>query len=117
TAATALSAAAAAMAASSVSDSVSGIAGLVGDLGGAALAFAADGTDFARGGPTVVGERGMEVVNLPRGSRVTPNNMLGGGNTRLTTINFQSPVPADQRTQRQMALQITRGLNGHASRG
>jgi hypothetical protein len=40
----------------------------------------ASGTNFAPGGLAVVGERGPEVINLPRGSRVTPN----GGNIRLT---------------------------------
>ena len=32
-----------------------------------------------RSGLTLVGERGPELVNLPRGSKVTPNRMLGGG--------------------------------------
>jgi hypothetical protein len=32
----------------------------------------ADGTDFAPGGPAIVGERGAEIVNLPRGSQVIP---------------------------------------------
>lgn len=32
------------------------------------------GTDFWRGGPTWVGERGPEIVDLPRGARVTANN-------------------------------------------
>jgi len=36
------------------------------------------GTDFWRGGATWVGERGPEIVNLPRGSQVIPNNRLGG---------------------------------------
>lgn len=46
----------------------------------------ARGTRFHPGGPAIVGERGRELVNLPRGSRVTPNNRteqllsgLGGG--------------------------------------
>jgi hypothetical protein len=42
----------------------------------------ADGTDFAPGGMAWVGERGRELVHLPRGSAVTPNhklNALGGG--------------------------------------
>lgn len=38
----------------------------------------ANGTNFAPGGLAMVGERGPELVNLPRGSRVTPNNELGG---------------------------------------
>jgi len=38
----------------------------------------ANGTSFWRGGPTLVGERGPELVDLPRGARVTPNSDLGG---------------------------------------
>jgi len=34
----------------------------------------AHGTSFAPGGPAVVGERGPEIVNLPRGAQVIPNN-------------------------------------------
>jgi hypothetical protein len=50
-------------------------------LGGAngPVPFYADGTDFAPGGMAVVGERGPELVNLPRGSQVIPNDKLGGG--------------------------------------
>ena len=43
----------------------------------------ANGTNFAPGGMAIVGERGRELVNLPRGSQVIPNRqteaMLGGG--------------------------------------
>ncbi|MCA6124570.1 hypothetical protein J6500_22130 [Bradyrhizobium sp. WSM 1704] len=35
----------------------------------------ADGTDFAPGGLALVGERGPELVNLPRGSKVFPNHV------------------------------------------
>lgn len=37
----------------------------------------AQGTDYWRGGLTMVGERGPELVSLPRGSRVTPNHEMG----------------------------------------
>ncbi len=47
----------------------------------------AQGTQNFRGGPAMVGERGPEVVNLPRGSSVTPNG--GGGGP---TINFYGTV-------------------------
>ncbi|WP_164740477.1 phage tail length tape measure family protein [Rhizobium chutanense] len=57
----------------------------------------ADGTDFAPGGLTMVGERGRELVNLPRGSQVVPNHkteaMLGGSrspanvNVKFNVIN------------------------------
>jgi phage-related tail protein len=33
----------------------------------------ASGTDFAPGGLSLVGEHGPELVNLPRGSQVIPN--------------------------------------------
>jgi hypothetical protein len=52
-----------------------GLGGLVGSLG---IPSFANGTGFAPGGLALVGERGAEVVNLPRGSRVTPNSRLGG---------------------------------------
>ena len=46
--------------------------------------FAA-GTNFAPGGAALVGERGPEIVNLPRGSQVIPNNQIGsmGGNVSI----------------------------------
>jgi len=45
--------------------------------GGFFPAFA-NGTNFAPGGMAWVGERGPELVNLPRGSQVIPNHELGG---------------------------------------
>jgi hypothetical protein len=49
-----------------------------------------DGTDFAPGGVSMVGERGPELVNLPRGSQVKPTHKLnhgggssGGGRTKV----------------------------------
>ena len=48
------------------------------------------GTNYAPGGLALVGERGPELVNLPRGSQVTPNNRLNnlagntGGNVNVT---------------------------------
>lgn len=38
----------------------------------------ANGTSFHSGGLAVVGERGPELVSMPRGSSVTPNNKMGG---------------------------------------
>lgn len=46
----------------------------------------ANGTSFARGGLSLVGERGPELVNLPRGASVTPNNKLGGA-TRVEIVD------------------------------
>ena len=39
----------------------------------------ANGTNNAPGGWSLVGERGPELVNLPRGAQVLPNHMLGAG--------------------------------------
>lgn len=48
-----------------------GIFKLIGGLFGFA-----DGTDFAPGGLSIVGERGPELVRLPRGSQVIPNHRI-----------------------------------------
>lgn len=38
------------------------------------VGFNAEGTDNWRGGPTWVGEKGPELLNLPKGSQIIPNN-------------------------------------------
>ena len=38
----------------------------------------AKGTPFAPGGLSVVGERGPELMNLPRGAQIIPNHSIGG---------------------------------------
>lgn len=48
----------------------------------------ANGTHFAPGGLAVVGERGPELVNLPRGAQVTPNARMAMGGV---TVNY-APV-------------------------
>jgi hypothetical protein len=52
----------------------------------------AAGTDFWRGGPTWVGERGPEIVNLPRGAQVIPNHQIGGagGRQAITITNWRT---------------------------
>lgn len=50
---------------------IGGIFKLIGGLFGFA-----DGTDFAPGGLSIVGERGPELVRLPRGSQVIPNHRI-----------------------------------------
>jgi len=52
----------------------------------------AQGTNNWRGGPTWVGERGPEIVNLPRGSQVIPNHEIGksGGDTAVSiSVNVE----------------------------
>jgi hypothetical protein len=50
----------------------------------------ASGTNSAPGGAAVVGERGPELVNLPKGSRVTPNGQWGGVTVNIGTIHASS---------------------------
>lgn len=58
------------------------VSGLFGSLG---LPMHASGTNFAPGGPSIVGEQGPELVNLPRGSKVIPNHKMGqvGGQSKV----------------------------------
>lgn len=62
----------------------------------------ASGTNFAPGGLSLVGERGPELVNLPKGSQVIPNNktedMLGGQKYvyNIGTINIDSAVDGER---------------------
>ncbi len=55
-----------------IADKVSGLLG-GGGGGGGSVGSNAEGTNNWRGGPTWVGERGPELVELPKGSRVLPN--------------------------------------------
>lgn len=48
----------------------------------------ARGVENFGGGLAVVGERGPELVNLPRGSDVIPNNQIGSTSGGSTTINI-----------------------------
>jgi hypothetical protein len=51
-----------------------------------------DGTNFSPGGQALVGEAGPEIVELPQGSRVIPNNQItnNSNDNRNITINVQS---------------------------
>ncbi|PDT68575.1 hypothetical protein CO683_15315 [Bradyrhizobium ottawaense] len=73
------------------------ISGAIGptSVGGAPLVGAfASGTNFAPGGMSLVGENGPELLNIPRGSQVIPNDVLragvGGGVTAPVTISIDA---------------------------
>ena len=77
----------------------------------------ANGTSFAPGGLAMVGERGPELVNLPRGSRVTPASQsrgMSGGAVRV--VVEEGPMFAARvRTEAQgVAVNVTRaGLQAY----
>lgn len=83
-----------------------GIGALLGIGGGAAafggfgttIPFFAEGTDFAPGGLAVVGEDGPEVVNVPRGSQVVPNDEIGAGGMTAVILADRNDVPSAMRT-------------------
>lgn len=79
---------------------------------GAALGIPgfAEGTNSAPGGLALVGERGPELVNLPRGSQVIPNNQLmnmasplvtgiGSRGGDIITVNVTVPAGVDLATR------------------
>jgi len=63
-------------------------------LAGMGIGHNAAGTDNWRGGPTWVGERGPEIVNLPRGAQVIPNHKIGGGATDLSQATIEALAAA-----------------------
>lgn len=75
-------------------------------LGFGGIGHNAAGTDNWRGGLTTINERGPEIVDLPKGSRIIPNslakNMRGGGQTITVTI-VNSPTFAPGMTGTDLA--------------
>lgn len=84
-----------------VSDTVGNLGSFAGDIGKNIGGFLqlAEGTNYAPGGMALVGEEGPELVNLPRGSQVTPNDKLNLGSSVSTSIygdiNIGSKSDAD----------------------
>ena len=74
-------------------DAIVGASKALGDIGmkaiGAIAGKNAGGTPYWQGGPTIVGENGPEMVNLPRGSKVmTAGNTENVSNFGGVTINI-----------------------------
>ncbi|WP_159012448.1 hypothetical protein [Bradyrhizobium sp. S69] len=75
--------------------SISGAAGPT-SVGGAPLVGQfAGGTDNAPGGLSLVGEHGPELLNIPKGGQVIPNDVLKGGNggSVIAPMNFTINAP------------------------
>lgn len=83
-----------------IADKVGGLFGFGGG-GGGETGSNAEGTNNWRGGPTWVGERGPELIDLPRGTRILPNKesvQLASSLQRMRAAtaaqSAPSPVPA-----------------------
>lgn len=101
---------------SSAQSTVSGVAGLIKKWGG--IPGFANGTNFAPGGLSLVGERGPELVDLPRGARVTPNNDLkgfGGGIAQIVPSPYFDVV-VDGRVMRAAPGIAQAGAQGGVAR-
>ncbi len=72
----------------------------------------ANGTNYWQGGPTLVGEYGPELVNLPRGSSVNTNaqtqrELSGGGSTINCPVTIQGNVISSEDFVNQIGSMIT----------
>ena len=78
------------------------------------LKWYARGTNFHPGGWAVVGEQGPELLNLPRGSQVVPNNKMGtvGG----LTIKVENMVVRNDQDISKIARELYQ-LQQRAARG
>lgn len=81
-------------------------------LPGSRLAGFAGGTDYAPGGMALVGERGPEIVNLPRGAQVIPNNRIGSGRGGDVYITVQNVNGVQSTSELFQALQKYAKRNG-----
>ena len=76
----------------------------------------AGGTNFAPGGLSIVGEEGPELLNIPRGSQVIPNDVLrrGGGATPSVTQHISIVGPSGDAHIEAMVMQGVRAANQQA---
>jgi methyl-accepting chemotaxis protein len=84
--------------------------GLLGGLLSSVFPKFASGTNFAPGGAAIVGERGPELVNLPRGSQVIPNHRISPADGTVRIMIEEAPgFAARVRTEAQgVAIETTR---------
>jgi len=97
-----------------VSSALGGASGMPGKMGTASDALKlvqvpgfANGTTYAPGGMALVGERGPELVNLPRGSQVIPNHKMRGGSGGGINISVDARGASDPAAVR---AQVQQGI-------
>jgi hypothetical protein len=84
--------------------------------GGQSVPGFANGVSNFGGGLALVGERGPELVNLPRGSDVIPSGAFGGGGTTIAIGTLTVPVPAGVTDARAFARELYPALMEEAAR-
>jgi uncharacterized coiled-coil protein SlyX len=104
------------------------IAGALGGLFGGKIGSNANGTDYWGGGLTWVGEKGPELINLPRGSQVIPNDVArqGVGGVSLVSnpnivingpgVTMSDVQAAIAQRDRQLIKDVNRALPGRLAR-
>jgi len=76
----------------------------------------AKGTDNWRGGPTWVGEEGPEILNLPSGSKITPNDKIPtGGKSSGVVIQMNGTIIREEADIHKLASAIVTQLDAAAS--
>jgi hypothetical protein len=81
--------------------------GVVGAAGGLSVPTFAGGTNYAPGGPSIIGENGPELLNIPRGAQIVPNDVLrnsgvGGGTT--VSVGGSTVVVQGDASEKTLAL-------------
>lgn len=87
-----------------------GISGLLGGIPGFA-----SGTRFAPGGISLIGERGPELMNVPRGAQITPNHALGslGGGGAMTINVDVAGARGNQEIMAMVEAGVSRGISAY----
>ena len=67
------------------------------NIGFSSLLTAATGTDYSPGGMTLVGENGPEILNVPKGAQVIPNNLIGAAGVPAGAAGAGSSIYIDNR--------------------
>lgn len=116
-----------AVAASSGASAIPGFSGFTGidssaDIGADIYDFggAASGSSNA-GGLMLVGEQGPEILKMPSGSQILPNNKLksslSGGDTHYNTVNVTVQPTTSGKTANQVGAEVVKKLASMRSRG
>lgn len=95
----------------------SGFVDLIAGLFGGKIPGFASGTNYAPGGWAMVGERGPEIVRMPRGAQVIPNDVLQARReARNINVSVNVLPGASRESADQAALAMVRALNRAGTR-